>query len=336
MARARAATRHVALTPVQAATATRLLHADDHAGESRLRVLVEYAPKGGHRLPEAVVHILVTLITRTPYRSKARDLDLMAALVKIATFDYDLHHGFDPARAMSETSLAQWKRQDLARRGITPRSQGDYCSLVRFVAKHNGFAQHLTDRASAPRGLAAAPAAVTAWRSVEDRCRTLKEPWATEVMMVADLTFGAGLRGYELARARRDDLLLGSAGEGVLRVANHRGEVREVPLGPAVTQRILRAQRSQGQFLVRPNNSRHNVINVLLDKADRWKPGTKFNITAARNRYIVTLMSEPLPFAVVCYLADLAPGGHTAQDLAKFAPCPPPRTIQELVRETWR
>lgn len=312
------------------------LHTEPVVHSERESTLRTFVPRDGHVLPPEVLGVLYGLVLNLEFKSAQRDRDLLGALIRNATYFYNLHQNYDPALAMSEPILARWKKEELARRGLSPRSQGDYCSLLRTVAKHNGLAPHLLDRAATPRGKAGHPADGKAWATIEDRAATLPAALKTDVIMLADLTFGVGMRAFEAGQARREHLTLMNDGEGRLEIWNQRGEPRVVPVGPRVTQRILAAERKPRQFLVRPENSRHNLSHSLFKAAERHRKGITFDLRAARNRYVVNLLGQPIPFSVVCYLADLSPGGHTSQDLAPFALTPDHKRMFEYVRGTWK
>lgn len=332
----RAKTTRRLITPVHDDPRRTSLHTEPEVHSQRESTMRTFVPRDGHTLPADVLSVVYRLALNLEYRSAQRDRDLVAALIRNATYVYNLHNTYDPALALSEPMLARWKKEELTRRGLSPRSQGDYCSLLRTVAKHNGFAPHLLERAATPRGKAGHPADLKAWATIEDRAATLPHSLRTDVIMLADLTFGVGMRAFEAGQARRDHLTLMSDGEGRLVIWNQRGESRVVPVGPRVTQRILAAQRQPEEFLVRPENSRHNLSHSLFKAAERHRKGITFDLRAARNRYIVNLLGQPIPFSVVCYLADLAPGGHTSQDLTPFALTPDHKRMFEYVRGTWK
>lgn len=336
MAKAKAGPRNLAPTVAQLHEATRPLHAVPIHEDGRLTNLRSFTPARGGALPDSVKSTVIGLVVALPFKSTKRDLDLVATLTALAQYDVHLHGSFDPGRAMSEAGLRRWRKEDLDQRAVKKASQGSYASRVRTIARHNGLAPHLADREVAPRGVAVPPAEAGSWGRVRQSAERLKEPYRTDVTMLADLTFGAGARPDEVGRVRGDDLFLLPNGEGRLTLTNRHGQPREVPIGPAMTQRILRAQRRPTEELVRPGISRENMIHRLFKTSTKQVPATKFDLNAARNRFIVELLTRPIPFGVVCFLADLNPGGHTAQDLGKFAAVPSKEAIFDYARETWR
>jgi hypothetical protein len=336
MPKARAVARALTPSHTQIADAERSPHLPHTPSAERAAPLRAFTPVQGHRLPESVRADLINLVTATPFKTTRRDLDLIRSLTDLVTYDYILTRTYDPAHALSEAVIKRWRKEALETRGVTPRSQGDYASHVRFVARNTGHAPHLSERIDAPRGVAGAPADKQAWGRVLDNASRLKQPLRTDVTMLADLTFGVGMRRDEVGRARLDDLYLLPHGEGRMRVTNQHGVARDVPIGPYVTQRILRANRQPEEFLVRPTKARQNLINRLFETVVKHAPHARFDPIAARNRYIVDLLAQPIPFGVICHLADLNPGGHTAQDLARFVTLPKPQDIFEYVRGTWR
>ncbi|WP_299952703.1 hypothetical protein [uncultured Modestobacter sp.] len=336
MPKARALARALTPSPTQIAQADRSPHLPHIQAPERTTALRAFTPVQGHRLSASAREDLIGLVAATPFKTTGRDLDLIRSLTDLVTYDYNVTRVFDPAHALSEAVIKRWRKESLEARGVSPRSQGDYASQVRFVARHTGHAPHLSERIDAPRGVAGAPADKQAWGRVLDNAARLKQPLRTDVTMLADLTFGVGMRRDEVGRARRDDLYLLPHGEGRMRVTSQHGVARDVPIGPYVTERILRADREPEEFLVRPTKARQNLINRLFETVVKHAPHAKFDLIAARNRYIVDLLAQPIPFGVVCYLADLNPGGHTAQDLARFVTLPKPQDILEYVRGTWR
>jgi hypothetical protein len=336
MPKARSVKRSLTPTSAELHAATRPLHAVPVRAGSRTAALQSYTPAPGKSLPSSVKSTVIGLVLAVPFKSTTRDLDLLATLTGLVQYDLHIHGSFDPGRAMSEAGLSRWRREELDRRGVSQRSQGDYCSRIRTILQHSGLAPHLADRDPAPRGVAAAPADPRAWTRVVDSAVRMGGPYEADVIMLADLTFGAGARPDEVGRLRGDDLFLLTNGEGRLTLTNKHGAARDVPIGPYVTQRILRAQRRPTEELVRPGITRHNMINRLFTTTAKRSASTKFDLNAARNRFIVNLLAQPLPFSVVCHLADLSPGGHTAQDLSRFATLPSQDKIAEYMRETWR
>lgn len=337
MARAKATARSFVSTPEQRAAATRSLHVVPGDEERRRQDLLAYVPKNGTAAPPALRDVMVGLVLATPFTNAKRDLDLLATGLDNAAYDLLLHGAYDPGRAMSEAGLAQWRKDALSRRGLSESSQGDYISRVRFIAKNTGYAPHLTERSASPRGVPTPPASKRAWALVVEKAQRLPLPLRADMTMLADLTFGEGCRADEAARAQARDLILLNNGDAKLRIVNRHGVLREVPVGPLVTSRILQAQRQPEEYLLRPRLDRSpNLVNRLQEAAHKRVPNVRFNVNAARNRYIVDLLSQPLPFRVICEIADLNGGGHTAQDLARFADLPNSAAILEMVRGTWK
>lgn len=336
MAKARAVKRNLTLSPDEAAQARRSPHLLPTTDAERAAPLRSYTPRFGPPPTADLREVLISLVTATPFKTAKRDLDLMAALADLAGYDANVNGSFDPHRALAEATLTAWCKTVLQARGVSARSQGDYLSRVRDVARFNNLLPFRSTREAKPRGVASPPADKRAWARALDNAQRLPADLCTDVTMVADLTFGAGMRADEVARARRDDLYLLANGEARITVTNHHGVIREVPIGPYPTHRIVAAQRRPDEFLVRPEHARDKVVSALLARAAKTVPSVKFDLIAARNRWIVDLMANPIPFAVICHLADLAAGGHTAQDLVGFAGTPPMHKIEEYVRGTWR
>lgn len=336
MAKARAVKRNLTLSSEEAAEARRSPHLLPTTDAERAAPLRSYNPKYGAPPSQALREVLISLVTATPFKTSKRDLDLMATLADLAGWDVNVNGSFDPARALAETSLTAWCRTVLRPRGVSERSQADYTARARDVARFNNLMPFRSTREEKPRGVASPPADKRAWARILDNAQRLPAPLCTDVVMLADLTFGAGMRADEVSRARRDDLYLLANGEARITVTNRHGVVREVPIGPYATHRIVAAQRRAEEFLVQPHKGRNKVVSALLGRASKVVPSVKFDLVAARNRWIVDLMANPIPFAVICHLADLAAGGHTAQDLVGFAGTPPMHKIEEYVRGTWR
>lgn len=337
MAKARALPRNLVPSAAQAVEAARSPHLTAEPTTERAVALHAFTPTYGHRLPESARAVLINLVLAMPFKTALRDLKLLGAITDIATYEYGISREVDPAHLFTESTIKRWRKESLDKRGVRPRSQGDYASLVRAVAKHAGLAPHLTERLTAPRGKAIPPADKQAWGRALDEASRLPEPLRTDATMLADLTFGVGMRRDEVGRARLDDLYLLPHDEGSMRVINRHGVVRDVPVGPYVTQKIRRAERKPEDFLFRPKNSRNaNLINHFFARVAKRSPSATFDPIAARNRFIVDLLAQPIPFSVVAHLADIQSGGHTAQDLARYITLPSQRDIMEYVRGSWR
>lgn len=336
MAKARALSRNLTPTGAELTASQRSPQLAPEPTTERSAALRAFTPKNGHCLSEAAQIVLIDLVLTTPFKTTNRDLDLLGAITDLAAYEYKISRTFDPAKLFTERTMSRWSREWLSTRGISVRSQGDYASLVRAVAKAAGLAPHLTDRRTAPRGHAKRPAEKQAWGKVLTEASRLPEALRVDVTILADLTFGIGMRSDEVGRACIDDLYLLPHNEGRMRVINKHGVIRDVPVGPAVTQRILSAKREPGQLLFRPGKARKDLIHRFFRHVDKYASTATFDPLAARNYFVVNLLSQPIPVGVVAYLADLTPGGHTIQDLAKYVSIPKAQDILDYARGSWR
>lgn len=279
--------------------------------------------------------VIVDLVMHVPFSSRARDIDLLVSLIDNAVYHLHAFRTYDPATALSEAGISRWRKDELQRRNLSNNSLGDYSARIRAVARCNGFAPHLTDRTPSRRRRVTPPEHPGVWARVLECSRLLAKSDRIDLVILANLTFGAGARVQEAARIQGSHIYQLPNGEARVTLINRNGEIREVPVGPAVTQSLVGANREPGDFLIRPKQTRHNVINRLVATARAQAPGAAFNPQAARHRFIVDLMGSPVPFRAIADLADLRPDSHTAQDLSPFANVTDIRRVHELLRGTW-
>lgn len=338
MAKNKASGRITDPTPDEAAAAAASMHTNLPIPSARKARLLAYQPRT-ITLPAEVKTLIADLICATPAATMARDMDLMAAAIKNADHDISVYGDYQARRAMSEQSMRRWWLQEQRHR-VKESSAATYRSMIRVISRANNMDPSAHDRLAAKRKPVSPPLGQKEWRRLSDFATTRLgrgTPAHVDYQMLLDLVFGAGLRATEISAALRCDLEIGRGGDGLLNVANTVGKMREVPLGPVVVGRILSAQRQDPmEHLFRPHHSRKkNPVGVFQDWVAEKHPELKFDIAAARSRFIVDCMTQRLPFAVVCHIADLGPGGHTAQDLARHCPTPSPADIRAAVKETW-
>lgn len=284
-------------------------------GDDRRRRLKQYSPRSiPQHVADKILPSVIDLVMTTPVESPGKDGDRMNAATTAAS-NYFLQHGL-PIVWTEALSHVAYERFKTSRPDLPDSTHGTYKSrwaeLLLDSGLVSGDGRGTNSRKPVSRGYShkEAQAFFAGAQSLTGR----REQNYTVACVV---TFWAGADPTEMFNLTWD-MVRPFHGTLIVRLCNALGEVRDVPLSHTAAAHLRRFMGQPGESVFDDGNGHPTSTSKRFESLFRSHPNLKVDWARARNTFIIRLFEAKVPFHTVAHMADLNPGGHTAQDLLSY------------------